>query len=52
VVENGDNLCKPCAHGSYFKDPKEITWPDMNWTPSDSRQEAGSSGKQEECNLE
>jgi formylmethanofuran dehydrogenase subunit E len=52
VVENGDNLCKPCAHGSYFKDPKEITWPDMNWTPSDSRQEAASSGKQEKCNLE
>jgi formylmethanofuran dehydrogenase subunit E len=38
VVENGDNLCKPCAHGSYFEDPKEITWPDMNWTPSYSRQ--------------
>jgi hypothetical protein len=37
VVENGDNLCKPCAHGSYFKDPKEIAWPDMNWTPPDSR---------------
>ena len=46
VVENGDNLCQPCAHGSYFKDPKEITWPDMNWTPAGSRQNAASQQKE------
>ncbi|MGD8370707.1 MAG: FmdE family protein [Syntrophobacterales bacterium] len=36
IVQNGDTLCKPCAQGAYFKDPKEITWPDMNWTPVSS----------------
>ena len=36
VVVNGVNLCRPCAHDAYFKDPKEITWPDMNWTPESS----------------
>jgi formylmethanofuran dehydrogenase subunit E len=50
VVQNGNNLCKPCAHGSYFKDPKEITWPDMNWAPAHSRQEAeGSRQKESAC---
>jgi formylmethanofuran dehydrogenase subunit E len=33
VVRNGCILCKPCAHGAYFSEAKEITWPDMNWTP-------------------
>jgi formylmethanofuran dehydrogenase subunit E len=38
IVQNGDTLCKPCAHGAYFQDPKEITWPDMNWVPESSGQ--------------
>jgi len=38
IVQNGDALCKPCAHGAYFKDPKEITWPDMNWAPLSSEE--------------
>jgi formylmethanofuran dehydrogenase subunit E len=33
VVRNGCILCKPCAQGAYFSEAKEITWPDMNWTP-------------------
>ena len=33
VVVNGSYLCRPCAHGSYFKNGREITWPDMNWAP-------------------
>ena len=45
IAKNGDLLCKPCARGAYFKEPKEITWPDMNWTPlpADSRQLTGGS---------
>ena len=39
IVQDGDTLCKPCAHGAYFKDPKEITWPDMNWAPVSSGQD-------------
>jgi formylmethanofuran dehydrogenase subunit E len=34
VTANGVTLCKPCAQGAYFKDVKEVTWPDMNWVPS------------------
>ena len=33
VVVNGANLCRPCAQGAYYSNPREITWPDMNWTP-------------------
>ena len=45
IVQNDDTLCKPCAHGAYFKDPKEITWPEMNWTPESSGQQTASSGQ-------
>jgi hypothetical protein len=37
VLVNGEVLCKPCAHGAYFKEAKEITWPEMNWTPACDR---------------
>jgi formylmethanofuran dehydrogenase subunit E len=33
VVEGGQIFCKPCAEKVYFKDAREITWPDMNWVP-------------------
>jgi formylmethanofuran dehydrogenase subunit E len=33
VVVNGAKLCRPCAHGAYYKNGREITWPDMNWAP-------------------
>ena len=36
VLEDGVPLCKPCAQGAYFKDAREITWPDMNWAPGPS----------------
>jgi formylmethanofuran dehydrogenase subunit E len=43
VVENGANLCRPCAYGGYFENAREITWPEMNWTPvsADSKPQAG-----------
>ena len=34
VVVDGLTLCKPCAHGAYFIDEREITWQDMNWAPA------------------
>jgi formylmethanofuran dehydrogenase subunit E len=34
VLVNGEVLCKPCARGAYFKDAREITWPEMNWAPA------------------
>ena len=33
VSEDGRLLCKPCTDKVYFKDAREITWPDMNWVP-------------------
>ena len=36
VLADGEVLCKPCAQGAYFQDAREITWPEMNWTPSSS----------------
>jgi formylmethanofuran dehydrogenase subunit E len=33
VTNDGVPLCKPCSQGAYFKDAREITWPDMNWAP-------------------
>ena len=34
ISEDGTLLCKPCSQGAYFKDAKDITWPDMNWSPN------------------
>ena len=36
VIQEGHILCKPCTTDSYFKDPQDITWPDMNRTPGQS----------------
>lgn len=36
VIVDGDVLCKPCAEGAYFKEAREVTWPDMNWSPTSS----------------
>ena len=34
VTDNGRLLCKPCTDSCYFSHAKEVTWPDMNWTPA------------------
>ena len=31
VIRDGVPLCRPCAHGSYFQQVREITCPDKNW---------------------
>jgi formylmethanofuran dehydrogenase subunit E len=33
VLLDGVALCRPCAHGAYFTNAREVTWPDMNWAP-------------------
>jgi formylmethanofuran dehydrogenase subunit E len=38
VAVNGNILCRPCAHGAYFKDAQEVTWPEMNWAPVSGKQ--------------
>ncbi len=33
VQKEGLILCKPCAHGAYFSNAREVTWSDMSWAP-------------------
>lgn len=33
VVVDGETLCRPCAHGAYFKEVREVSWPEVNWAP-------------------
>ena len=37
VIIDGLTLCKPCSARVYFKNPREITWPDMNRKPDNAR---------------
>jgi len=32
VMDDAGPLCKPCAQGAYFKDPRPVAWPEMNWS--------------------
>jgi formylmethanofuran dehydrogenase subunit E len=45
VIVNGKVFCKPCATEVYFKNAKEITWPDMNWKPCKNDDQSGSNGR-------
>jgi formylmethanofuran dehydrogenase subunit E len=38
VVIKGMTLCRPCAHGAYYKNAHEVTWPDMDWAPAQTLQ--------------
>jgi len=42
VLVAGRPLCRPCATGAYFQHPREISWPEMEWSPC-----AGQSRQQE-----
>jgi formylmethanofuran dehydrogenase subunit E len=33
VPVDGTILCRPCAHGAYFRNAREIAWPDMDREP-------------------
>jgi formylmethanofuran dehydrogenase subunit E len=33
VVQEDRILCKPCAGECYYREAREVTWADMNWTP-------------------
>lgn len=40
VIKDGRRLCRPCAEGAYYSNAREVSWPDMNWTPEKNRQAA------------
>jgi formylmethanofuran dehydrogenase subunit E len=33
IMVDGRPHCRPCADGAYFRQPREIAWPDMEWSP-------------------
>lgn len=33
VVIDHLSFCKPCAEGAYFRNAREVSWPEMNWAP-------------------
>ena len=33
VLLKGRPYCRPCAQGAYFREAREIAWPDMQWSP-------------------
>lgn len=36
VIQDGQNLCRPCTREVYFSNAKEVSWPNMNWLPARS----------------
>jgi len=36
VIKEGRVFCVPCTGGAYFSNFREVSWPDMNWTPDKS----------------
>ncbi len=34
IIIQGNPVCKPCTDRSYFTHARDITWPDMGWSPS------------------
>jgi formylmethanofuran dehydrogenase subunit E len=45
VNRDGRLFCKPCAEDVYFKEAREITWPDMNWVPEKNVTQRGKDDK-------
>jgi len=45
VSEDGRLLCKPCTDKVYFKEAREITWPDMNWVPKNNEHRTSNHAK-------
>jgi formylmethanofuran dehydrogenase subunit E len=45
VIKDGRSLCRPCAGMVYFTNAREITWPDMNWTPGATSQDSALGGQ-------
>ncbi len=33
IIWDGRPHCRPCAPGAYFHAPRDITWPQQNWSP-------------------
>jgi formylmethanofuran dehydrogenase subunit E len=37
VVIGHLSLCRPCAEGAYFRNARDVSWQDMNWSPEQRR---------------
>jgi formylmethanofuran dehydrogenase subunit E len=45
VLRDGRPYCLPCTEASYFTHAREISWPEMNWSPQNHNTEPSRSGK-------
>lgn len=45
VYQGGTALCRPCAQGGYFRNVKEISWENMDWSPLTAEHLNGSGKK-------
>jgi formylmethanofuran dehydrogenase subunit E len=43
AVKDGQVLCRPCTEACYFTHAREVSWPDMNWTPRSQSEPAPAS---------
>ena len=44
IVKEGQTLCKPCSGNSYFSHAMEISWPGMDWSPLNGKNEKSQAG--------
>lgn len=51
AVADGGILCKPCTEDCYFSHPREVAWPDMNWTPQEADAPAAEPAGRRACTL-
>ena len=49
VIKDGRLFCKPCADDVYFKEAREITWPDMNWVSKKNLTQSRKDAKDFQC---
>lgn len=50
IIIDGTPICKPCSDESYFSHPKDILWPNMDWSPMNGKN--GESGEKSRKGLQ
>jgi len=40
LIVDGRVLCRPCAGGAYFREAREVAWPEKDWRPGEEEDEA------------
>jgi formylmethanofuran dehydrogenase subunit E len=51
IIRENKVLCKPCTRDSYFKHAREVTWPEMDWTPLKATEMPAIHTESDSCHL-